>query len=285
MNIVKYNLKMIIENRYFKYIVLGIFFISLKCLIDFKLDHSVANYTFIEGIINNLSDNNMITWIIFPISLYYMTNVLYDEEYKNYITIRAKTKHNLFRQRVLSIFICNIILIFTFFLCSLIGSLYIFRIGLDWTPLPLPKGIPTDEMEKVKNAMKLHSLSIFPLHQYYSTVVSVLVILVFLIFGLTLLNLMFGLVSNIINNVRIGAVIGFIYFICSSRYIFISDKRFGFIKYFTIDSFVLVNNHSFRNNGMLYTLDQSLKLLFILLIVFYLLNLFVIKRTDASKGE
>lgn len=285
MNIIKYNIESIFKSKFTKLLVLVFFLISLKSLSNFQLNHSEGIYTFMEGIVYNLSNTNIISWIIIPISLYYMTNVFFDEEFKNYITLRGKTKRNLFRQRVLSLLICNAILIFIFLICSFIVSLFMFRLSFEWTKLTLPKNINPKEIVGMKAAARDYCLRIFPTQKYYSTIVSVLVILTFLIFGLTLLSLIFGLISNVINNARIGAVIGFIYYMCSTRYIFIASKQFSFLKYFTIDSFILVNNHSFQKNDWLYSINQSLILLFVLLFAFYYLNILLIKKTDASKGE
>ncbi len=284
MGIIRYEIEKLLKNKFSKFFLALLLFLSVKNISDFKMDHMDRNFTFMEGIIQNMSDKYYILWVIFPISLYYMVSIFFDRDIGMYIAIRSKSKVNWFNQKVISFFIYNCVITFVVFFFSFIVSILQFKFSFSWSH----SNIPITSPEKAES-VKEFELSIIPLQRSHSTVTSVIIAMVFLIFGLTLLGLIFVLISKIFNNARIGVIVGFIYLNCSSVYPNFASTQCKFIKYFTVDEFILVNNHSFVKKEdpfhLLYTIQQSIILMIILLIIFYFINIFSIKKMDVGLGD
>lgn len=265
LEIVKYDLKRFLNDKIFMFYSLLMLFLSAKILIDFKYVHTGKHFSFMDGIIYCLSNAKLLSWIIIPASLYYMTNIFFDYEINDYLKIRSRTKLNWFTQKLVSLLTFNCIIIALQFVTAVTVSIFIFDLEFNWGG---------------KNE------GIFQFQSFYSPSKALLFIIFFLIFGITLLGLFAAFFSLLLNKPKFGMVFGFVYFTCSSQYVIIASKRFEFLKYFTIDSFINFNNHNFDGmTSWFYTVKQSFFITVGLAIALYIICVFTIKKIEVFFGD
>lgn len=275
--IIKYELERLVSNKILKcYFFINII-ICLKSLLEFKEINILRSFNLLEGVISNLNNQNIIIWMVVPFSLYFMTNIFFDFEINNYIKIRSESKLNWFIQKIISLFIYNCITIGILLLNSFVVSLFLCNLKLGWSHLNLPN--ITEEQ------LILLDTDIFPFQVNYTPFNVIVLSIFFLVVGMTLLGLMMAIISLLTNNSKVGLIIGYSYFIFSTKFIYFISEKHQLLKNFTIDGYILFQNHNFNGQFLeFFTIKESIFRLNTLLILFFFIGLYINKKLDISQG-
>lgn len=269
----KYDIRKFFNSKYFWLFLLLSSYISFKAVSDFKnLEYRHVNV--IEGIINNLISPSTIMFFLIPVCLYYINTIFFDDYLNNYIKIRYQKKSEWYKDRCISLLFYNIITIGIFFIETVISSF-----------IYLPKGIQWSQMNL--NVIKSgERISIFPFEGLFSPITSVILILIFLILGITLLGTLSSTISLIFYNPKIGTIFIYFYFFISTKTDFFITKSNAYIKYAFIDGYILFARHNFSEDTFaLLTVRESLIYLFLLLILSSIIGSKIVKNIDFSKRE
>lgn len=279
LNIFKYEFKKITTSGIFKLFTLVSIFINYKSSIELREVYTLRSFNMLEGLVHTLNNKNLITWILIPFSLYFMTKIFFDDQLDYQVKVKSRNKLNWFSQKVLSLISYISIMILILTVTSLFINLFMlnFKFGWSHTVVNSIPGIPEI------TPLELQSLDaqIFPFQPYYHPLEVIVISIFFLISGLSLLGLIISLFSLLTRKPLVGMVAAFIYYIFSTKYMFFVEKRFSFLKYFTIDSYILFANHNFDNmSSNLFTVRESIFGLALLSFSFFLIGLFIIKKKD-----
>lgn len=273
LNILKYELKKIASSSVFKFFTLIYIFVTWKSTINLQTTHHQRNFNVLEGVIYTLNDKNIITWILVPISLYIMIKIFYDDEIDYQVKVKSKSRVNWFSQKLIAIIVYIAIIVILLIVISLCINFIMLNLDFGWSHFSFP--------EVSQEHLYQFDISIFPFQPYYQPLKVIILTSIFLILGIWILGLIVSLISLITNKPIIGVTIGFIYYIFSIKYINFLEIKYSFIKYFSIDSYILFSNHNF--NGMdtnLFTVRESFLGLIILSIALFLIGIIVIKKKD-----
>ena len=273
LNILKYELKKIMASNVFIFFTFIYIFVVWNSIINLKTTHHQRNFNILEGVIYTLNDKNIITWIVIPISLYIMIKIFFDDEIDYQVKVKSKSRVNWFSQKLITVIVYISIIVILLTVISVFINLIILNLDFGWSHFSF--------QEASQEQLYQFDISIFPFQPYYQPLKVIILMIIFLILGISLLGLIVILISLITNKTIIGVTIGFIYYIFSIKYINFIEVKYSFIKYFTIDSYILFSNHN--SNGMdtnLFTVRESFLGLVILSITLYLIGIIVIKKKD-----
>lgn len=276
LNILKYELKKIMSSKVLKVFPLISLFVTWKSTIKLQETYPHRNFNVLEGVLYALNDKNIITWVLIPISLYIMTKIFFDDELNYQVKIKSKSRVNWFLQKVIALIGYISIMVIILTIISLCVNVIMLNLDFGWSHFAfnLFPDITPEQLQQLE-------VRIFPFQPYYQPLKVIIITIIFLIFGISLLGLIISLFSLITDKPVIGITLGFIYYIFSTRYLNFIETKYSFIKYFTIDSYILFTNHNF--NGMdirLFTVKESFLGLLILSVIFFLIGTIIIKKKD-----
>lgn len=272
-NILKYEFQRIKSSNIFKFFILIYLFVTWKSTINLQTTHHQRAFNALEGVIYTLNNKNIITWVLIPISLYIMSKIFFDDEFNYQVKVKSKNRVSWFMQKLLALIVYISIIVITLTIISVCVNLLILNLDFGWSHYSFT-GVSQEHLYQF-------DITIFPFQPYYHPLKVIMLTIIFLILGLSLLGLIVSLISLITNKPIIGASIGFIYYIFSIKYLDFIEVKYSFIKYFTIDSYILFSNHNF--NGMdikLFTVKESFFGLIILSIALFLIGTIIIKKKD-----